>query len=78
MLRNCAWLHVKIQIPNNVGTNPGCAFGFSPTGSQAVPSSSTRQIRLSGSVRGVRSNPYPYRDLEFVRDRERTAERLIG
>jgi hypothetical protein len=28
-----------------------------------------REIRQSGSVRGVRSNPYPYRDcgLEFPR-----------
>jgi hypothetical protein len=25
-----------------------------------------REIRQSGSVRGVRSNPYPYRDSSFV------------
>jgi hypothetical protein len=26
-----------------------------------------REIRQSGSVRGVRSNPYPYRDLDVLR-----------
>jgi hypothetical protein len=25
-----------------------------------------REIRLSGSVRGVRRNPYPYRDLPIA------------
>ena len=30
-----------------------------------------REIRSSGSVRGVRSNPYPYRDQTvFQRDKE--------
>jgi hypothetical protein len=33
-----------------------------------------REIRLSGSVRGVRRNPYPYRDeIQPVRSTERAS-----